>query len=309
MIGYIFKRILQALPVFFGTTLLIYFMVFAMPGDPIVAMFGDRGVNQAVYEQLRAQYHLDQPFIVQYFIYIGGIFQGDFGTSFSGQPVSEVLAATFPVTIRLALMAVFFEMLVGVGVGLVAGLRKGKLFDNSSLVMSLLLISTPVFVIAFVFQFVFAIQLGWAKPTVSGDAGFTELLLPAIVLSTLAVAYIVRLTRSSVIETSGQDFVRTAYGKGLTRSRVVRVHILRNSLIPVVTYLSIDFGVLLVGATVTEGIFNVPGVGRTLYQAIIRGEGPTVVSFVTVMVLIYVAVNLLTDLLYAVLDPRIRYGK
>jgi oligopeptide transport system permease protein len=307
--GYIIRRVLQALPVFFGTTLLIYFMVFAMPGDPIIAMFGDRGVNQAVYEQLRAQYHLDQPFIVQYFIYIGGIFQGDFGTSFSGQPVADVLAATFPVTIRLALMAVAIEMLVGIGVGLVAGLRKGKLFDNSSLVMSLLLISTPVFVIAFVFQFIFAIKLGWAKPTVSGDAGFLELLLPAIVLSTLAVAYIVRLTRSSVIETSGQDFVRTAYGKGLSRQRVVRVHILRNSLIPVVTYLSIDFGVLLVGATVTEGIFNVPGVGRTLYQAIIRGEGPTVVSFVTVMVLIYLVVNLLTDLLYAVLDPRIRYGK
>jgi len=295
--------------VFFGTTLLIYFMVFAMPGDPIVAMFGDRGVNQAVYEQLRAQYHLDEPFIVQYFIYIGGIFQGDFGTSFSGQPVAEVLAATFPVTIRLALMAVVIEMLVGIGVGLVAGLRKGKLFDNSSLVMSLILISTPVFVIAFVFQFFFAIKLGWAKPTVSGEAGFLELLLPAIVLSTLAVAYIVRLTRSSVIDTSSQDFVRTAYGKGLSRQRVVRVHILRNSLIPVVTYLSIDFGVLLVGATVTEGIFNVPGVGRTLYQAIIRGEGPTVVSFVTVMVLIYLVVNLLTDLLYAVLDPRIRYGK
>lgn len=300
---------LQALPVFFGTTLLIYFMVFAMPGDPIIAMFGDRGVNQAVYEQLRAQYHLDEPFIVQYFIYIGGIFQGDFGTSFSGQPVADVLAATFPVTIRLALMAVVIEMLVGVGVGLVAGLRKGKLFDNSSLVMSLILISTPVFVIAFVFQFFFAIKLGWAKPTVSGEAGFLELLLPAIVLSTLAVAYIVRLTRSSVIDTSSQDFVRTAYGKGLSRQRVVRVHILRNSLIPVVTYLSIDFGILLVGATVTEGIFNVPGVGRTLYQAIIRGEGPTVVSFVTVMVLIYLVVNLLTDLLYAVLDPRIRYGK
>ncbi|CAB4624865.1 MAG: ABC transporter permease subunit [Actinobacteria bacterium] len=308
MTGYIVKRVLQALPVFFGTTLLIYFMVFAMPGDPIVAMFGDRGVNQAVYEQLRAQYHLDQPFIVQYLIYIGGIFQGDFGTSFSGQPVADVLAATFPVTIRLALMAIAIEMLIGIAIGLVAGLRKGKLFDNSSLVVSLILISTPVFVIAFVSQFVFAIKLGWAKPTVSGGAGFAELLLPAIVLATLGVAYIIRLTRSSVIDTASQDFVRTAYSKGLTSRRVTRVHILRNSLIPVVTYLSIDFGVLLVGATVTEGIFNVPGVGRTLYQAIIRGEGPTVVSFVTVMVLLYLVVNLLTDLLYAALDPRIRYG-
>ena len=300
---------LQAVPVFFGTTFLIYFMVFAMPGDPIIALFGDKGVNPAIAEKLREQYHLNEPFIVQYFIYIGGIFQGDFGTSFSGQPVANILAQTFPVTLRLALIAVTIETIVGITIGLFAGLRKGKLFDASSLVVSLILISTPVFVIAFVSQFFFAIQLGWARPTVSGAAGFTELLLPGAVLATVGVSYIIRLTRSSVIETSGQDFVRTAYSKGLTRPRVIRYHVLRNSLIPVVTYLSIDFGILLVGATVTEGIFNVPGVGRTLYQAIIRGEGPTVVSFVTVMVLIYLVVNLLTDLFYAVLDPRIRYGK
>ncbi len=309
MTGYILRRVLQALPVFFGTTLLIYFMVFAMPGDPIVALFGDKGVNPAIAAQLRAQYHLDQPFIIQYLIYIGGIFRGDFGTSFSGQPVGNILAQTFPVTLRLSLIAIIIEMIVGVAIGLFSGLRKGKLFDASSLVVSLLLISTPVFVIAFVCQYFFAIQLGWARPTVSGAAEIQELILPGIVLASIGVAYIIRLTRGSVIDTMGQDFVRTAYGKGLTRSRVVRVHVLRNSLIPVVTYLSIDFGVLLVGATVTEGIFNVPGVGRTLYQAIIRGEGPTVVSFVTVMVLIYLVVNLLTDLLYAVLDPRIRYGK
>lgn len=309
MFGYILRRVLQAIPVFLGTTLLIYFMVFAMPGDPIVALFGDKGVNPAVAEQLRHQYHLDQPFIVQYLIYIGGVFVGDFGTSFSGQPVANILAQTFPVTIRLAILALLFEMIFGIGVGLVSGLRKGKLFDNSALAMSLIFISLPIFVIAFVFQFIFAIKLGWARPTVSGEAYWGELILPAIVLATVSIAYIIRLTRSSVIDTSGQDFVRTAYSKGLSRSRVVRVHILRNSLIPVVTFLAVDFGVLLVGATVTEGIFNVPGVGRTLYQAIIRGEGPTVVSFVTVMVLIYLVVNLLTDLLYAALDPRIRYGK
>ena len=309
MFGYIIRRILQAIPVFFGTTLLIYFMVFAMPGDPIVALFGDHGVNEAVAAQLRARYHLDQPFIVQYLIYIGGIFHGDFGTSFSGQPVADILASTFPVTIRLASIALLIEMVVGISVGLISGLRKGKLFDASALVVSLILISLPIFVIAFVMQLVFALNLGWARPTVSAEANWDELILPGIVLATISVAYIIRLTRSSVIETEGQDFVRTAYGKGLSRRRVIGVHILRNSLIPVVTYLAVDFGVLLVGATVTEGIFNVPGVGRTLYQAIIRGEGPTVVSFVTVMVLIYLVVNLITDLLYAALDPRIRYGK
>lgn len=309
MFGYILRRLLQAIPVFFGTTLLIYFMVFAMPGDPIVALFGDRGVNEAVAAQLRERYHLDQPFIVQYFIYIGGIFRGDFGVSFSGQPVSEILASTFPVTLRLATIALVLEMVVGIVIGLISGLRKGKLFDSSTLVVSLVIISLPIFVIAFVAQLVIGINLGWVRPTVSGAAPWNELLLPGAVLALVSIAYIIRLTRESVIETRGQDFVRTAYSKGLTSGRIVRVHILRNSLIPVVTFLAVDFGVLMVGATVTEGIFNIPGVGRTLYQAIVRGEGPTVVSFVTVMVLVYLVVNLLTDLLYAALDPRIRYGK
>jgi oligopeptide transport system permease protein len=309
MTGYILRRVLQAIPVFFGTTFLIYFMVFAMPGDPIVALFGDKTPNPAVIEQLRQQYHLDQPFIVQYFIYIGGIFRGDFGISFSGEPVTQILARTFPVTIRLALLALVFQSVAGIAVGLVSGLRKGKLFDSSALVVSLILISLPIFVIAYVAQYVFGVQLGWARTTVGSGAPLQDLILPAIVLASVSFAQIVRLTRSSVIETSGLDFVRTAYSKGLSRKRVVPVHILRNSLIPVVTYLATDFGVLLVGATVTEGIFNVPGVGNTLYQAIIRGEGPTVVSFVTVMVLLYLVVNLVVDLLYGLLDPRIRLAK
>ncbi|GAA1948406.1 ABC transporter permease [Agromyces allii] len=309
MAGYIARRLLQAIPVLLGTTFLIYFMVFAMPGDPIVALFGDKTPPPQVLEQLRERYNLDQPFIVQYFIFLGNIFRGDLGTSFSGQPVSEILAETFPVTLRLALMAVIIEMVFGIAVGLISGLRKGGIFDASALVVSLILISLPVFVVAFVAQFIFGIQLGWFRTTVGPGAPTQDLILPAIVLATISFAQITRLTRASVIETDGQDFVRTAASKGLSRSRIVPVHILRNSLIPVVTYLAVDFGVLMVGATVTEGIFNVPGVGRTLYQAIIRGEGPTVVSFVTVMVLIYLVVNLLVDLLYAVLDPRIRYAK
>lgn len=309
MAGYIVRRLLQAIPVLLGTTFLIYFMVFAMPGDPIVALFGDKTPPPQVLEQVRERYNLDEPFIVQYLLFLGGIFQGDFGTSFSGQPVSEILAATFPVTLRLAVMAVFIEMVFGISIGLISGLRKGGIFDASALVMSLILISVPVFVVAFVAQYVFAIQLGWFRTTVGPGAPTQDLILPAIVLATISFAQIMRLTRASVIETDGQDFVRTAASKGLSRNRIVPVHILRNSLIPVVTFLAVDFGTLMVGATVTEGIFNVPGVGRTLYQAIIRGEGPTVVSFVTIMVLIYLVVNLLVDLLYAVLDPRIRYAK
>jgi oligopeptide transport system permease protein len=309
MTYYIFRRILQAVPVFFGTTLLIYFMVFVMPGDPIVALFGDKTPNPAVVAQLRAQYHLDQPFFVQYFIYLGGIFRGDFGVSFSGEEISSVLQRTFPVTLRLATIALLFETVFGILIGLVSGLRKGKFFDSNSLAVGLILISLPIFVIAFIAQYVFGVWLGWAPTTVGVAAPIQDLIMPGIVLASVSFAQIMRLTRASVIETSGLDFVRTAYSKGLSRSRVVPVHILRNSLIPVVTYLATDFGVLLVGATITEGIFNVPGVGNTLYQAIIRGEGPTVVSFVTVMVLIYLGVNLIVDLFYGLLDPRIRYVK
>jgi len=307
--GYIFRRLLQAIPVFLGTTFLIYFMVFAMPGDPILALFGDKTPNPALLEQLREQYHLNDPFIVQYGYYIAGIFQGDLGTSFSGQPVADILIKTFPVTLRLAVIAVLIELIFGIAVGLVSGLRKGGIFDATFLIISLVLISLPIFVIAFVAQFFLGIQLNLFRSTVGTGAPIQDLILPAIVLASINFAIIVRLTRSSVIETSSLDFVRTAYGKGLTRNRVVPVHILRNSLIPVTTSLGADFGVLIVGATVTEGIFNVPGVGNTLYQAIIRQQGPTVVSFVTVMVILYLIVNLLVDLLYGVLDPRIRYVK
>jgi oligopeptide transport system permease protein len=164
-------------------------------------------------------------------------------------------------------------------------------------------------VIGFVLQLVFGVQLGWARTTVSGDAPYSELVLPAIVLASVSFAYIVRLTRASVADNLNADFVRTATAKGLSRRRVVQVHVLRNSLVPVITFLGVDLGSLMVGAIVTEGIFNINGVGGTVYRAVKLGEGPTVVSFIAVMVIIFVVANLLVDLLYALLDPRIRYAK
>jgi oligopeptide transport system permease protein len=309
MLWYAGKRFLQMIPVFFGATFLIYFMVFAVPGDPIAALYGDHPPAPGVIETIRAEYNLDKPFIVQYFLYITGLFQGDLGTTFSGRSVTDVMAQAFPITARLALLALAIEAFFGIIVGLVAGLRKGKLFDASALVISLLLISVPTFVVGFVLQFIFGIQLGWARTTVSGAAPWDELILPAIVLASVSFAYIVRLTRASVADNLGADFVRTATAKGLSRRRVVTVHVLRNSLVPVVTYLGVDIGSLMVGAIVTEGIFNINGVGGTVYRAITLGEGPTVVSFVAVMVIIFVLANLLVDLLYAALDPRIRYAK
>lgn len=308
MLRYILLRLLQVIPVLLGTTFLIYFMVFAMPGDPVAAMFGDKQPSPAVLEAVRAQYNLDQPFIIQYLLYLKGIFIGDFGVSFSGEPVSQILARTFPVTIKLAAMAIVIELVLAIVIGLFSGLRKGKLFDNVNLIIGLLFLSVPIFVVAFLAQYGLGLELGWFSPTVGTGAPMKDLLLPAIVLGTSLYATSMRLTRASVIDTLNQDFVRTAYAKGLSRGRVVPVHVLRNSLIPTITNTATDFGTLMVGATVTEGIFNVPGVGNVLFQAILKGENSTVVSFVTVMVLMYLVVNLVVDLLYAVLDPRIRYA-
>ena len=232
---------------------------------------------------------------------------GDLGVSFSGQPVVDILKRTFPVTALLAVMAISIEFVLAIIVGLFSGLRKGGLFDNISLIIGLLLMSLPIFVVAFIGQYFFTIQWNVFRTTVGANVSFYNMLLPALVIGITGFATSMRLTRASVIDTVNQDFVRTAYSKGLSRRRVVPVHVLRNSLIPTVTNSAASFGVLLVGATVTEAIFNVPGVGNTLYQAILRGENSTVVSFVTVMVLLYLGVNLIVDLLYAVLDPRIRY--
>jgi oligopeptide transport system permease protein len=304
---YVGRRILQMVPVFFGATLLVYALVFLLPGDPIAALGGNRPLPPGVADQLRHQYHLDKPFLVQYLIYLKGILSFNFGTSYSGRPVLEVMAQAFPVTVRLALLALLFEGVLGIGAGLLAGLRRGGIFDATLLVASLVVIAVPIFVIGFVVQIVFGVKLGWIRPTVGPEATWGQLIVPALVLGSISFAYVLRLTRDSITENLSADWVRTATAKGLSRRRVVTTHVLRNSLIPVATFLGADLGSLMAGAIITEGIFNIPGVGHALYQAIIRGEGPTVVSIVTVLVLIYILTSLLVDLLYAVLDPRIRY--
>ncbi|WP_280452210.1 ABC transporter permease [Nocardia cyriacigeorgica] len=308
MAWYIVRRLLQMIPVFFGATLLIYFLIFKVSGGSVAALAGDRTLTPALEAQLQARYHLDRPFIVQYLYYLKGIFTFDLGTSFSGRPVREELARAFPITFRLALLALLFETVFGVFFGVIAGLRKGKLFDSTMLVASLIVIAVPVFVLAFLAQYLFGIEWGIAPVTVGADAGFARLIVPAMVLGALSFAYVLRLTRSSVVENRDADYVRTATAKGLSRRRVVVVHILRNSLIPVVTFIGADLGALMGGAIVTEGIFNIPGVGGTLYQAVVRGEAPTVVSFVTVLIVVFLLANLIVDRLYAALDPRIRYA-
>ncbi|MBE0008903.1 MULTISPECIES: ABC transporter permease [unclassified Arthrobacter] len=308
MSWYIIRRVLQLIPVFIGATLLVYFLVFSLPGDPTAAICGERGCTPAVEAALREQYNLDQPFWVQYFLFIKGVLTFDLGVNFAGREIATIIAEVFPTTARLAIMALVFEAVFGILFGLIAGLRKGKIFDSTILVVSLVVIAVPIFVLGFLMQFIVGVKLGWASPTVSGAAPFNELILPAVVLGLVSFAYVLRLTRTSIIENVNADYVRTATAKGLSRRRVVTVHILRNSMIPVITFLGADLGALMGGAIVTEGIFNVNGVGNTLYRAVLNGEAPVVVAIVTVLILIFCIANLVVDLLYAWLDPRIRYA-
>ncbi|WP_458245499.1 ABC transporter permease [Streptomyces sp. MAI_2237] len=307
---YVARRLLQMIPVFIGTTLLIFLMVYALPGDPVRGLFGDKGGSPQVIAQLRHQYGLDQPILVQYWHYMKNmILHADFGTQIaSGRPVTDVLGDAFPVTLRLAALAFLIEMVFGIALGIVAGLRAGRITDNAILLVTLLLISVPVFVLGYILKVIFAFDLNWLPPNVNDSTNVNELLMPAIVLATASLAYVTRLTRTSIAENLRADYIRTAIAKGLPRRRVVGVHLMRNSLIPVVTYLGTDIGALMGGAVVTEGLFNIQGVGGTIYQSIVRREGTTLVGLVTILVLVYLLANLLVDLLYAVLDPRIRYA-
>ena len=307
MLRYIGRRLLQTIPVFFGATFLIFAMVYLMPGDPVAALGGDRGLSEAAAAQIRAQYNLDKPFWMQYLLYLKGVFTLDFGTAFNGQKVTSIMATAFPTTAKLAIYALAIETILGIALGVVAGMRRGKWFDSTILVVSLLLISVPTFVLGFVLQYVLGVQLAILPTTASASVDLRSLTMPAMVLGGVSLAYVIRLTRQSVSENVSADYVRTARAKGLSGGVVMTRHILRNSLIPVATFIGGDLGALMGGAIITEGIFNIHGVGGTLWNAIIKGEPQTVVSVTTVLVLVYIIANLIVDLLYAVLDPRIRY--
>ncbi|WP_255952352.1 ABC transporter permease [Streptomyces odontomachi] len=304
---YLIRRLLQMIPVFFGATLLIFLMVNVM-GDPVAGLCGERRCDPATAAQLKREFGLDRPVWRQYLTYLGNLFSGDFGTAFNGQRVTELMSTAFPVTLRLTLVAIVFEVVIGVTLGVLTGLRRGRWLDTSALLVTLVVISVPTFVTGLVLQLLLGLKWGIIAPAVSTAARFDELIVPGLVLAALSLAYVTRLTRTSLAENRSADYVRTAIAKGLPRHRVITRHLLRNSLIPVVTFIGTDIGTLMGGAIVTERIFNIHGVGFQLYQGILRQNTQTVVGFVTVLVLVFLLANLLVDLLYAVLDPRIRYG-
>lgn len=304
---YTIRRLLQMIPVLIGTTFLIYAMVWALPGDPFAGKCGDRPCPPNYIAEMRAKFNLDDPLPVQYGKYLGNLVQGNFGESFSGRSVLDEITQAFPVTFQLAVLAILFEIIIGIGAGVLAALRRGKFLDNLVLISTLIVISIPVFVIGYLMQYIFGLKLGWFPPTVSADPTIYELILPAFVLASLSLAYVARLMRGNLTENLRADYVRTATAKGLSRRRVIGRHAVRNSLIPVVTFIGADFGALLGGAIVTEGIFNIRGIGGLLYLSIRTREGATVVGVVTVLVLVFLLVNLLVDILYGAIDPRIRY--
>lgn len=304
---YIVRRLLLMVPVVLGATFLIYAMVFAMPGDPLAGRCGERPCPAAYAAKFREKHNLNDPLPIQYFKYMGQLAQGDLGETFQGVQVADELERRYPITVRLATIAIITEVVIGVLAGMLAGIRKGRFMDNLVLVSTLVVIAIPTFVIGLLSQKFFGLQLGWFRPTVSPAAPWSELILPGIVLGAISLAYVARLTRTNLVENLRSDYVRTAVAKGLSRGRTVGVHTLRNSLIPVVTFVGADFGGLLGGAIITESIFNIRGIGGYIFQSIHGRDGVAVVGAVTVLVIVFLFMNLIVDLLYGVLDPRISH--
>lgn len=307
MYRFIIRRLLQMVLTFFGATFIVYALMFANQDNPLQALAGERPITAATQVVLTERYHLDSPFIVQYAYYMKGLLTLDFGKSLTGREISDMMLQAWPVTAHLALLAIGFVVLFGITGGVIAGLRRGGIFDNTTLFLTLVVIAIPVIVLAPLAQFLFGVQWKIFPVTAGAEPSTYALLLPALVLGSLSLATTVRLTRTSVAENLRSDYVRTAKAKGLNPRRVVGVHVLRNSLIPVVTSIGVDLGTLMGGAIITEGVFNIPGVGFNLFRGIRLEDGPVVVSFVSILVIVYLIASLIVDLLYAVLDPRIRY--
>ncbi len=330
---YVARRLIQFIPVILGTLFLLHFLTtvsIQVVGDPVRALFGENAPPPAVIEQMQIQYGLDDPCLKQtgnpcvgmFVDRLGQYVQGDFGTNYRGRPVTELFRERVGITLRMQGIALFFEIGVGIFIGVLAGLRKDKIIDNLVRITTSVLIAVPVFVAGSLALLFVGLKVGlpirnsdWAPEWLgqmlqvgyNPDYPWLSLVLPGLVLGSFSLAAIARLTRTSLIENLRSDYVRTARAKGLTTRRVVGIHTLRNSLIPVVTYIGIDIGLLLGGSLVTEGIFNVPGVGQLTFNAIKQNDTPVILGVVTVLTIVFLVSSLLVDILYAALDPRIRY--
>jgi dipeptide transport system permease protein len=336
MLRFLLTRVSLVVPTFVGVTLVAFVLIRLVPGDPIETMAGERGIDQARHERLLHEYGLDRPVLVQYGIYIGRVLHGDLGKSIvTSAPVIDEFAALFPATIELALCAVVFALLVGLPAGIVAAVRRNSIFDHGVMAFSLTGYSMPIFWWGLLLILLFSVKLGltpvsgridllyYVEPTTGfllvdallsdQDGAFlsalSHLVLPAIVLGTVPLAVIARMTRSAMLEVLGEDYIRTARAKGLSPLRVVGLHALRNALIPVVTVIGLQVGVLFTGAILTETIFSWPGVGKWLVESINRRDYPVLQGGILLIGTMVMAVNLIVDILYGVINPRIRHTR
>ncbi len=333
MLAYAIRRVLSLIPVLFGVSVIVFLFLHLIPGDPAQTMLGERA-NPDSLARLRAAYGLDEPWHVQYGLYVKKTLTGDLGRSIrSNNPVANELGQRFPATVELTLAAMLIAVLVGVPAGILSAARRGSLFDHGSMVVALVGVSMPIFWLGLMLAWFFGVQLRWLPFSARLDTGARfvpitglymldavlrtdwailgqaarHLILPAFALSTVPMAIIARITRSAMLEVLGQDYVRTARAKGLRDRSVVVRHALKNAMLPVVTTIGLQVGVLLSGAILTETIFSWPGIGRWVYESIQFRDYPVVQSMTLVIAAIFVVANLLVDLSYAWLDPRVRY--
>ncbi|MBF0389072.1 MAG: ABC transporter permease subunit [Desulfamplus sp.] len=334
MIQFLAKRFMQIFPAFIGITLLTFSLVHLIPGDPVELLAGERGIDPERHAQMKVAFGLDKPLPIQYLNYITNVFKGDLGKSFvTKKPVLKEFMTLFPATLELSLCAMIFAVLVGLPVGVIAGVKRGTVFDHSVMAVSLTGYSMPIFWWGLLLILFFSVHLGWTPVSgrlsplfwIDTDTGFmlidalksneagafksalSHLILPSIVLGTIPLAVIARMTRSSMLEVLKEDYVRTARAKGLSPARVILVHALRNALIPVITVIGLQIGVLLAGAILTETIFAWPGVGKWIVESINRRDYPVVQGGILIISSLIIFVNLLVDMLYGVINPRIRH--
>jgi ABC-type dipeptide/oligopeptide/nickel transport system permease component len=304
MIRYFINRLLQAIPVLFGVIIITFILMYVIPGDPVVSMVGERYSEETI-QRLREEMHLNDPVPIQFIRYVGNVLKGDFGKSFiTGEPVTVTIMEKFPNTMMLAVVAMIFAVLIGVSLGMISSISPGSLLDRGIMILALAGISAPVFWVGLILVLVVGVMLQWLPPT--GFGGIEYIILPALTLGLRSAAYLARLTRSTMLEVLSQDYIRTARSKGLPEWKVFLKHAFPNTLIPVITVIGTDFGSYLSGAVLTESIFGWPGMGRLALEAILKRDFPVIQGTVLFMAVMFVMVNVIVDLLYGVIDPRIR---
>ncbi len=304
---YLIRRIVLLIPVVMGVVTFVFLIIHMIPGDPVDLMLGEIA-QQADKEMLRTRLGLNDPIHIQYYRFIKGVVRGDFGISIHfKQPVLAIIIDKFPATLELTLGAIVIAILISIPMGIIAAARQYSIFDNSSMLLSLIGISMPNFWLGPLLIIVFSIKLGWLP--VSGMGGLSHLILPSITLGTSMAAILSRMTRSSLLEVIREDYITAARAKGLSEWVIMVKHALTNALLPIITIIGLQFGALLAGSIITETIFSWPGIGRLTIQAIVTRDYPLVQGCVLFIALCYVVVNLLTDLLYVFIDPRIRLSE